>query len=107
MGAYEKKWPNDSTYDKFRVAVSQYARFSVTAGVVDVQEICKNGNLFRLVCHKELVRVFLEYFIVRASCGTVMCKALHIRKYADFAENYYLGKSDELKARTIASANFS
>lgn len=78
-----------ATYAQFRIAIGQYCRLAVAAGLVDACSLWKKGEVYKLICSMDAVNAFLNYFQIRSAAGTVMCKANHLNTLARFAEIHF------------------
>ncbi len=92
-----------TTYDQVRVVIGQFARFCVAASLCDVADLWKEGALFNLSCSMDASRAFLNYFQIRGAAGTVMCKAMHLKTMAHYADSHF-AKNGAVKNRGMLSA---
>lgn len=83
-----------STYDQFRIAVGQYARFAVAAELCKAELLCEKGGLYRIACSMDAMQAFIRHFDLRGAAGTVMNKAFHLHRLCVFADSYFARNND-------------
>ena len=100
------------TYDQFRTVVGQFARLAVALGQTELGTLYKEGTLLKLVTNMQLIQIFLNYFLMRSSSATVMCKAMHLKRLAVAASMFFGGcntvmhsKADQATAKLRAAFN--
>lgn len=89
---YDRKVRNGGSYSSFLQLVTvagQFLRLHVVLGFTEVNQCHEPGSLYRAVCDREAVDLFLNYYDARGQCTTVMTKALHLRKIAEYAKTFF------------------
>ncbi len=101
-----KAGQDSKTYDQFKVTVGQYARMCVMLKKCKLETLCDPGNLFRIICNKDLADAFLGYFHIRAAPATVTLKANTLVRLADNAAFCFRSSDPELSAKAELTARF-
>ena len=91
------------TYEQFRIVVGQYARFAVAAKMCHLDELCRPGALFEIICNLTAVQSFIRYFDIRSAAGTVMNKAFHLLVLSKFAKSHFGEVNNSVRQGTMIS----
>lgn len=88
------------SYAQFLVAVGQFARLCFVLRKVELEKLCEPGALSSQGTNLDVVKIFLNYFDIRASPSTVMGKAVHLKKFFQCAASFKASFSGDPKSCT-------
>jgi len=91
-----------STFQQLSIVAGQLLRISVVRGKSDVSQLWRSGQLFRVICDRNTVELLIEHFKSRTVCTTVTTKSIHLKKIAQHAKMYYMGKDSTMCAQSEA-----
>ena len=103
---YDRKVRNGGSHSSFLQMVTvagQFLRLHIVLGFTDVKKSCDPGSLYRAVCDREALDIFLNYYDAKGECTTVMTKALHLRKISEYAKTFFSDKDAHLHAEAERS----
>ena len=106
MTEYDRKVRNGGSLSSFLQMVTvagQFLRLHIVLGYTNVKTCCEPGSLYRAVCDRESIDIFLNYYDAKGQCTTVMTKALHLRKMAEYAKVFYSDRDVHLTAEAERS----
>ena len=67
----------------------QFLRLHIVLGFTEVKNICDSESVYRAVCDREALDIFLNCYDAKGECTTVMTKALHLRKVSEYAKTFF------------------
>ena len=100
---YDWKVKNSGSYNSFLqllTVAGQFLRLRVVTGRSQLRAMWKAGEVYRAICDREVIDLFLGMYDANAQCTTVMTKALHLRKIAEHAKLYFSDKDVHLHAES-------
>lgn len=103
---YERKTKCGGSYSSFlqlTTVAGQFMRLRVVRKLSFLNVLHKNGEMFRAVCDRETVDLFLDHYDAKSQCTTVMTKALHLKKIAEHAILYFSDRDQHLQAEAERS----
>ena len=103
---YDRKARNGSSSNSFAqllTVAGQYLRLHIVLGHTDVNKCWEPGRLYKAVCDRESIDIFLNYYDAKGQCTTVMTKALHLRKMAEYAKTFFSDRDVHLNAEAERS----
>lgn len=103
---YERKIRTGGSHESFMqltIVAGQFMRLRVVRRLSNLKDLHKEGELFRAICDRETVDLFINHYDVRGQCTTVMTKALHLRKIAEHAVLFFSGRDNHFQAEAERS----
>ncbi len=77
------------TYNQIRIAVGQFCRVCVSMKLCPAESLWKYSSICFLLCNLDAVTVFIGYFQIRSAAATVMGKALHLIRIAQYSISFF------------------
>lgn len=79
----------------------QFARVCVAYKIIRVEDLVKEGRLYRLLENRDLIEIFIRYYSIRGSEGTVACKAIQLNRLGASAVTYFEAREPRIIASNI------
>lgn len=98
---FERKGMCGGSYGSFfqlNIAAGQFMRLRVVRRLSELKKMSEEGELFRSICDRETVDLFLRHFDARSQCTTVLAKAFQLKKIAEHAVMFFTDRDRHLCA---------
>lgn len=103
---YDRKLRSGGSYNSFLQLVmvaGQYLRLHIVLGHTNAKTCWEPGALYTAVCDRESLELFLNHYDAKGKCTTVMTKAMHLRKIAEYAKIFFVHRDIHLHAEAERS----
>ena len=91
--AYKSKERNDrgksQAYHQFLVCMGQIARAGAALQKLELTEMWKKGEFFKIAGNSAFFRLFIDHFSSTSTPATVMCKEAQLIKFVSYALTYF------------------